>query len=97
MADSTFIKSFFPSADDYHVIHEVDNYAWYEGGRELYENDPIEAGRSRTYTLKMPKKSTGQVYYNLSAGNDTEVSVIINDSICQKSWAIASNYNNKCC
>ena len=94
VADSTFIKSFFPSADDYHVIHEVDNYAWYEGGRELYENDPIEAGRSRTYTLKMPKKSTGHVYYNLSAGNDSEVSVIINDSICQKSWAIASNYNN---
>ena len=50
--DSTaFVDSFYPSADDYHILHEVDNYSWFQGGRNLFENDPIELGKSKSYVL----------------------------------------------
>ena len=50
--DSTaFVDSFYPSADDYHTLHEVDNFAWFQGGRNLFEDDPISAGTSRSYVL----------------------------------------------
>ena len=51
-----FAATFYPSADDYHTLYEVDDYAWYHGGRNLYDSRTIGAGRSRTYTL--PATST---------------------------------------
>ena len=37
---TTFINSFYPSADDYHSLHEVDNFSWYHGGRNFFEEPP---------------------------------------------------------
>ena len=59
--DSTaFVDSFYPSADDYHILHEVDNYSWFQGGRNLFENDPIELGKSKSYVI-IPEAGQGGV------------------------------------
>ena len=48
---ATFVASFYPTNNDYHEIYEVDDYAWYHGGRNLYDSRTIGVGNSRTYTL----------------------------------------------
>lgn len=81
--DSTaFVDSFYPSADDYHFLHETDNYAWYQGGRNLFENTPINAGTSKTYILENSSPCQGMrtVYANVTAGQATTVQIKINGS-----------------
>ena len=52
VADSTtFLNSFYPSADDYHSLHEVDNFSWYHGGRNLFEETPLKLNESKIFTL----------------------------------------------
>ena len=46
-----FHKSLQEHPDAYHWLRETDNFAWYHGGRNLFENDPIAVGTSREYTL----------------------------------------------
>ena len=46
-----FTASFYPSPNDYHTLYEVDDYAWYHGGRNLFDSRTIGVGRSRNYTL----------------------------------------------
>ena len=79
--DSTaFVDSFYPSADDYHALHEVDNYAWYQGGRNLCQNDPITAGSSKSYTITLDKGQVGggTVTVRATAGQATTAQVAVN-------------------
>ncbi len=46
-----FLASVYPKSDDYHWLYEVDDFAWYSGGRNLYDRTPIAVGASRDYTL----------------------------------------------
>lgn len=46
-----FLASVYPRSDDYHWLYEVDDFAWYSGGRNLFERTPIAVGASRDYTL----------------------------------------------
>jgi len=48
---TTFLNSFYPSADDYHSLHEVDNFSWYHGGRNLFEETPLKLNESKIFTL----------------------------------------------
>ena len=41
----------YPSANDYHSLYEVDDYAWFHGGRNLYDASTFGAGTARNYTL----------------------------------------------
>lgn len=79
--DSTaFVDSFYPSADDYHYLHEIDNYAWFQGGRNLFEDTPINAGSSKTYILENSSPQSGMrtVYAKVTAGSATTVQININ-------------------
>ena len=58
MSEEEFLSVYYPLADDYNTLYEVDNYAWYHGGRNLYDATVIAAGGSHTYTV--PAKGTGQ-------------------------------------
>ena len=50
--DSTaFMAMGYPSADDYHTLYETDNYAWYHGGRNLFESTPLTVASARSLTL----------------------------------------------
>ena len=86
--DSTaFVSSFYPGEEYNHTLHEVDNYAWFEGGRNLFEDDPIEEGKSKTYTIAGPGKSSGSwdeeanLFVSVSTGLDAVVNVEMNDSL----------------
>lgn len=85
---ASFINSVYPSFDDYHTLHEVDNYAWYHGGRNLFESSPIKAGGSKTYAMNIPVSSdkgnitsgTLSVCVTAGMGAISSVSVSLNDS-----------------
>ncbi len=77
---ATFVGSFYPSAADYHALHEVDDYAWYHSGRNLYESTPISADQPRTYKLA-GNDGGGRLSVYLTCDGPCEVSVTLNDSI----------------
>lgn len=79
---AAFLSSFYPSNDDYHSLHEVDNYAWYQGGRNLFENIAINSGYSHTFTVTTPGLSTsGTVSVAVTAGTNSVASIEFNDSV----------------
>ena len=41
----------YPMPNDYHAIHEVDEYSWYHGGRNLYEKRLLSSAEEINYTL----------------------------------------------
>ena len=55
---TTFLNSFYPSADDYHSLHEIDNFSWYHGGRNLFEDTPLKLNESKVFTLPNKAKAT---------------------------------------
>ena len=79
-ADSAaFISAFYPSNNDYHSIYEVDGYAWYHGGRNLYDSKAIRNGSSQKVVLSKPADATSaQLSVNVSAGSSSSVEVLHN-------------------
>ena len=85
VSENDFLAACYPLADDYHVLYESDGYAWFQGGRNLYEYTPINSGASKTYTLSpipaLPSKE-GEIQAKLSvtvsAGVNSVVSVSCN-------------------
>ena len=97
MTDSaTFVSSFYPSADDYHSLHEVDEFAWFEGGRNLFQNDPIANGSSKTYTIATSgKDGSAKITVCLTAGVTSTAQVSINDNpVGDISMNIESSYEH---
>lgn len=80
---ASFLASFYPSNDDYHSLHEVDNYAWYQGGRNLFENIPINNGASHTFTIDSPSgvAESGTITVALTTGSASTATVAVNDSV----------------
>ncbi len=75
----TFLNSFYPSADDYHSLYEVDGYAWYQGGRNLYDTEAISVGGSKNVVLKNTGGATGgSLYVKVSAGTASKVDISLN-------------------
>lgn len=54
---ATFVSSFYPTTNDYHTLYEVDDYAWYHGGRNLYDSRLFGVGTSRAYKLQASASS----------------------------------------
>lgn len=78
-ADSaTFCGSFYPSTNDYHDLYEVDDYAWYHGGRNLYESQKLEVSNSRTINLPGITNSGAQLNINLSFNISFQATVSFN-------------------
>ena len=50
--EETFTAAFYPSGDDYHTLYEIDDYAWFHGGRNLYDSRLFGVGNSRTYEVR---------------------------------------------
>lgn len=76
-----FIARYYPLADDYCSLYEVDDYAWFHGGRNLYDAKELQAGQSYTYTVPSTGTTTeGAVTVLLSAANGATVEVKVNDT-----------------
>ena len=66
LSEAEFKAANYPLATDYHTLHETDNYAWYHGGRNLYDSQLLGIGTQRNYTLEATEGSTGQLTVVLS-------------------------------
>ena len=95
MDSTAFLASFYPTFNDYHSIYEVDNYAWFEGGRNLFDAEVLNNGASKTYSLKAPKGvSTAKMLVNITSNNTCEVQVSCNGKVYGNiplSWNNSSN------
>lgn len=77
-----FVSSFYPSDFYYHDLVENDGYAWYSGGRNLYDSRLVNVGSSYSVELKPnPNSASGEISVNASSGGTCVVQVEVNDSV----------------
>jgi len=82
LSESEFLASFYPSADDYHSLYEVDGYAWMQGGRNLFDAKQVVVGSPQSYSLAGNTNATaGKLTVNVSAGSTSAVQIAFNDSV----------------
>jgi len=80
LSSEEFLQRYYPLADDYCTLYEVDDYAWFHGGRNLYDAKELKAGSSYTYSLASTGTSAeGNVTVCLSAESGATVEVKVND------------------
>ncbi len=76
---AAFVSAFYPSADDYHSLYEVDGYSWYQGGRNLFDTDPIRTGQTKNVVLKNVSGAvSGRLSVSISAGTTSRATVSLN-------------------
>lgn len=86
------LGSTYPATNDYHSLREVDNYAWFEGGRNLVEGTYIKD--SKTYTLKNPSADTsGTLTVSMSASTNSKYSVNVNGNDVANSNITMASYD----
>ena len=51
LSQEEFKNTYYPLADDYHSLYEVDDYAWFHGGRKLFDKTLYTIGNAQSYTL----------------------------------------------
>ena len=91
---ATFVSSFYPSPDDYHVLYEVDGYSWYPGGRNLFVNTSIALGSSQSVVLSHnPDATTGYLTVNVTAGSSATARISVGDSIVGSLSVSLSGYD----
>ncbi|MCH5312557.1 MAG: type IX secretion system sortase PorU [Prevotella sp.] len=82
------------------VLYEIDDFAWFHGGRNLYDSKQISAGEPRSYTLTMLKaadrKDTEEqvlVKIVISADAASVAEVMLNgEKLCELSTAELRQY-----
>ena len=80
ISQEEFLANYYPSGDDYNTLYEVDNFAWYHGGRNLYDAEVLASGVHHDYTLQASGRSTkGSVTVVVTANKATTASVSAND------------------
>lgn len=77
---ATLVGQHYPANHDYHQLYEVDNYAWYHGGRNLFDKTLYTIGTPQTYKLKATG-STGRIGIALTADADYEATISVNNSV----------------
>ena len=74
-----FVSTFYPSADYYHDLYEVDGFSWHHGGRNLYDSRQVQSGDSLVLTFEAPEKAlTGRVMAKVTSGGSTSVEIRLN-------------------
>ena len=80
VSQEEFLASYHPSDDDYNTLYEVDDFAWYQGGRNLYDAEVLTANTHHDYTLQTSGRSAkGSVTVAVTANKATTVSISVND------------------
>lgn len=80
-----------------HLLYEKDDYAWFQGGRNLVESTNYAQSNSHTYRLTLPSESLGNerltVTFTAGADEITNVTPTVNGtSLSGFSVAALSNY-----
>ena len=80
MAEEEFKTRYYPQPDDYHCLSETDDYAWYHGGRNLFDKTLFTIGTPRRYTLQA-NGNKGTLSVALTYDGSFEATVAVNDSV----------------
>lgn len=92
--DSTaFANSFYPSSDDYHSLYEVDDYAWFHGGRNLYDSRLMSDSKQQSYTLAASGRSGGKLTVVMSYDADCAASVAVNGTAVGTISVVSTSVN----
>ena len=84
MSAEEFAQRYYPLDDDYCTLYEVDDYAWFHGGRNLYDAKELTAGNSYSYSVASTGTTAeGTVTVSLSAESGARVEVRVNDGEAQ--------------
>ena len=79
LTQEEFSSRYYPAIDDYCSLYEVDDYAWFHGGRNLYDARLLTNGAANHYTVAATGTSEqGQVTVSLSAAGASSVAVSVN-------------------
>ena len=80
VSEEALTAATYPQPEDYHSLYEVDDYAWYHGGRNLFDKQLFTIGTPRTYTLAA-KGESGALAVALTADGNFEAQMEVNDSV----------------
>lgn len=73
-----FLAEYYPLKDHYCSLYEKEEYAWFHGGRNLYESRVLTNGTPNNYTVDATGNSnTGTVTISISAATNTSGSVVV--------------------
>ena len=78
---AAFADTYYPSANDYHALYEVDDYAWYHGGRNLFDRQLFGHGVAHTYRLPTQGRRQGVVSIVMSYTGECDATVHLGDSL----------------
>lgn len=85
---ATFVSKYYNDLAKNHILYEVDNFAWYRGGRNLFEDRPIENGKTVTYNFdlkKFPETATDfKAEVVVTAGDDASYEVLVNGKVANR-------------
>ncbi len=57
LSQEDFKQAYYPLPEDYHSLYEVDDYAWFHGGRKLFDKTLYAIGTAQNYTLSASSAS----------------------------------------
>ena len=80
VSEEEFVAAHYPTANDYHDLYEVDNFAWYHGGRNLFDKTLFSIGNPRSYTL-YANGDTGTLSVALTYDGSISATIAVNDSV----------------
>ena len=89
VSSEELLAAYYPSPEDYHTLYEVDDFAWYHGGRNLFDKTLFSIGAPQTYMLTAAGTS-GTLSVALSYDGNFEATVTVNDSVVGTITKIAS-------
>lgn len=82
------------STGNTHSLYEKDEFAWYQGGRNLFGAATIENQGKRTYNLSVPAgNDKARITVATTAGSATTVLVSLNDSLIGSQSMTLSKYD----
>ena len=77
LSQEEFKDRYYPLADDYHSLYEVDDYAWFHGGRKLFDKTLYAIGTAQNYTLSA-NSTSGTIAVAMSYNNYFDATVEVN-------------------
>ena len=80
VSSEEMVAAYYPSPEDYHTLYEVDDFAWYHGGRNLFDKTLYTIGTPQAYTLAASGTS-GTLSVALTCDGNFEATVTVNDSL----------------
>ena len=80
VSQEDFMAAYYPTANDYHDLYEVDDYAWYHGGRNLFDKTLYIVGTPRRYNLQANGEK-GTLSVALSYNDSFSATIAVNDSV----------------